>query len=318
VETLLRRLPLGLSRSLGDAIGRVFFALVPYERRKTIATLAAAYPGADPAWVRSTAAGVFGHLGRSGAEFFRMSDLNDRGLADCVAELRGWEHVQPHLDAGRGIVFVTGHLGHWELLGAWTAQRMPVAVVARQLYDDRLEQVLLRRRRAKRMEVFSRNTNVRPILRWLKDGKALGVLADQDTGVDSLYVDFFGRASKTPSGPAVLAQITGAVLLTAWCLRRPDGRYDVEFEAPIPVPPRGEGGAMELWPAVQEYTRRTEAVIRSHPGQWAWNHARWRSPIDKASTGWDPRLAEACQDSMRDWREAGRPALQAPAGSGGA
>ncbi|HXC62707.1 MAG TPA: hypothetical protein VNZ67_00030, partial [bacterium] len=88
METLLRRLPLGLSRSLGDAIGRVFFALVPYERRKTIATLAAAYPGADPAWVRSTAAGVFGHLGRSGAEFFRMSDLNDRGLADCVAELR--------------------------------------------------------------------------------------------------------------------------------------------------------------------------------------------------------------------------------------
>jgi KDO2-lipid IV(A) lauroyltransferase len=315
VEALLRRLPLGASRGLGEAIGRCFFALVPYERRKTIATLAAAYPQAGPDWARRTAADVFGHLGRSGAEFFRMSDLDDAGLAACVAELRGWEHVQPQLDAGRGIVFVTGHLGHWELLGAWTAQKMPVAVVARQLYDDRLEQVLLRRRRAKRMEVFSRNTNVRPILRWLKDGKALGVLADQDTGVDSLYVDFFGRASKTPSGPAVLAQITGAVLLTAWCLRRPDGRYDVEFEAPIPVPARGEGGAMELWPAVQEYTRRTEAVIRAHPGQWAWNHARWRSPIDRPSTGWDPRLAEACEASMRAWRDAGRPALAAVDGA---
>lgn len=315
MEALLRRLPLGASRGLGEAIGRCFFALVPYERRKTIATLAAAYPQAGPDWARRTAADVFGHLGRSGAEFFRMSDLDDAGLAACVAELRGWEHVQPQLDAGRGIVFVTGHLGHWELLGAWTAQKMPVAVVARQLYDDRLEQVLLRRRRAKRMEVFSRNTNVRPILRWLKDGKALGVLADQDTGVDSLYVDFFGRASKTPSGPAVLAQITGAVLLTAWCLRRPDGRYDVEFEAPIPVPARGEGGAMELWPAVQEYTRRTEAVIRAHPGQWAWNHARWRSPIDRPSTGWDPRLAEACEASMRAWRDAGRPALAAVDGA---
>jgi hypothetical protein len=66
---------------------------------------------------------------------------------------------------------------------------------------------------------------------------------------------------------------------------------------------------MELWPAVQEYTRRTEEAIRLEPSLWAWNHARWRSDIRKPSTGWDPRLAEGCLRRIEEWRAAGRPAL---------
>ena len=150
---------------------------------------------------------------------------------------------------------------------------------------------------------------MRPILRWLKDGNCLGVLCDQDTGVDSLYVDFFGHPAKTPAGPAVLAQATGADVVTGFCFRRPDGRYRLAFGPPIPVPPRSGGGPMELWGVVQEYTRRTENAIRAQPGIWAWNHARWRSDIRHDSTGWDPRFADACLSRIQAWRDAGRPPL---------
>lgn len=309
LDRALRLLPLSWSHGLGQGLGGLFFDLVPYERHKTLGTLAKAYPQADPAWLRRTGKETFQQLGRSAAEFFRMADFKPADIDAWVAEVQGFEHLENAVKAGRGVVAVTAHLGHWELLAAWVAKRVPVSVVARQAYDARLDEALVARRKLHGVHIFGRNTSVRPILKWLKDGKCLGVLADQDTGVDSLYVDFFGHAAKTPSGPAFLAQLTGADLISGFCFRRPDGRYRLVFEPAIPVPPRGDAGSMDLWPAVQEYTRRTEAAIRQLPGTWAWNHSRWRSDIRKPSTGWDPRLADACLQRIQAWRDAGRPEL---------
>ncbi len=312
LDALMRALPLGAARGLGRGLGRTFDALVPYERNKTRATLRQAYPEAAEAWVRKLSGEVFAGLGLGAAEFFRFVDLGQAGREAWIAGVEGEEHVLGPAKQGRGVVAVTAHFGHWELLAAWVAARVESGVVARQAYDPRLDEVLNARRRGAKVEVFSRNTGVRPILRWLKAGKVLGVLADQDTGVDSLYVEFFGHPAKTPSGPAVLAQATGADLVTGFCFRQDDGRYRLRFEPAIPLPPR-TSSPLDLWGAVQEYTRRTEAAIRSDPSRWAWNHARWRSPITQASTGWDPRLGDACLARIAAWRRAGRPALEAGA-----
>jgi KDO2-lipid IV(A) lauroyltransferase len=241
-----------------------------------------------------------------------MADLGPAGIDSWVAEVDGFEHLERPVREGRGVVAVTAHFGHWELLAAWVAQRLPTAVVARQAYDPRLDAVLNARRELNRVTVFSRNTSVRPILRWLKDGRVLGVLADQDTNVDSLYVEFFGHPAKTPSGPAVLAQATGADVVTGFCHRLADGRYRLSFGPAIAVPARAGGGPMELWPTVQEYTRRTEQAVRSQPSLWAWNHTRWRSGITQPTNGWDPRLAGACLARIEEWRASGRPG-QGPA-----
>jgi KDO2-lipid IV(A) lauroyltransferase len=309
LDRAFRLAPLGLSRRVGSGLGRLFFRLIPYERRKTLAALERAFPDSSPQWRRATGSDVFAHLGLSAAEFFRMADMDAAALDAQVAEVSGFEHLERPVREGRGVIAVTAHLGHWELLAAWVAARVPVSVVARQAYDARLDAALTRRREQHKVFVFGRNTAVRPILKWLKSGHCLGVLCDQDTGVDSLFVEYFGRPAKTPSGAAVLAQSTGADLVTGFCFRRPDGRYRLEFGPAISVPPRDGRGAMALWDAVQEYTRRTEAAVRSAPGQWAWNHSRWRSDGAKASTGWDPRLHDACTRRIEAWRAAGRPPL---------
>jgi len=112
VDRLMRVLPLAAARALGEGLGRFFFALVPYERKKTLATLATAFPASTPAWRLETGRAVFGHLGRSGAEFFRMADMGPDAIDAWVGDVRGWEHAQAVLAAGRGIVFVTAQLGH--------------------------------------------------------------------------------------------------------------------------------------------------------------------------------------------------------------
>jgi KDO2-lipid IV(A) lauroyltransferase len=269
----LNALPLDWARKFGAGLGRFFFVLVPYERKKTLRQLELAFPEKTESERYKIASAVFAHLGRGGAEFMRFPYRSMEQLETWVGECSGFEMMANCIKSGRGAIAVTAHVGHWELLAAYTAARLPVAVVARQLYDGRLNSKLNDFRRAKNITVFERNTSVKPILKWLKEGKVLGVLCDQDTGVDSIFVDFFGHPAKTPSGAAWLAQATGAGIFTAFSARRPDGLYRMRFDGEISVPPRGE----DFSAAVQEYTRRTEDFIREVPEQWAWNHNRWRT-----------------------------------------
>ena len=279
----LNALPLQWARYLGAGLGRLFFVLVPYERRKTLRQLELAFPEKSAEERKRLGSGVFGHLGLGAAEFMRFPFRSMAQLESWVGQCSGFENLSECIRSGRGAIAVTAHVGHWELLAAYTAARLPVAVVARQLYDDRLNARLNAFRRDKNITVFERNSSVKPILRWLKEGKVLGLLCDQDTGVDSIFVDFFGRPAKTPSGAAWLAAVTGAGLFTAFSARRPDGLYRLRYDDEIPVPPRGGDPSQ----AVQEYTRRTEEFIREVPEQWAWNHNRWRTqkPASKAP-GW--------------------------------
>jgi len=287
---LFNLLPRKVAGKLGAGLGRLFFYLVAFERKKTLRMLGIGLPALPEAERRRLAAGVFAHLGRGGAEFMRFPRMGPAEVEARIAEVRGWEKCESVLKSGRGIVFVTAHMGHWELLAAWTALHARVAVVARQVYDSRLDKALNDLRAAKGVTVFARNTSVKPILRWLKGGGVLGTLADQDTSVDSVYVNFFGREAKTPSGPAWLASVIGAALMTAFSMRQADGNYLLEYQDAIAIPSQNRG-KQDLKAAVQEYTERTEAFIRRAPEQWAWNHDRWRSKKEEASTGWDPSEA---------------------------
>ena len=280
-------LPLSLARRLGALIGRLFYHLVRYERNKTLKSIAIGYPEKNDRQRREMASNVFAHLGRGGAEFMRFPRLSLAELDSWVVEVKGLEKLQAVLDSGRGVVVVTAHVGHWEMIAAWTAQKARTAGLARQLYDERLDKALNDFRRGKGITVFPRATSIRPILKWLKGGGVLGTLADQDTRVDSVYVDFFGRQAKTPSGPAWLAAASGAALMTGFSRRLPGGGFSVEYQDEIPLP-KGDLSKSALKAAVQEYTRRTEAYIRLAPEQWVWNHDRWKSDPAQASIGWKP------------------------------
>jgi KDO2-lipid IV(A) lauroyltransferase len=311
LSKVLRWLSLAPARRLGAWLGARLYPLLWTERRLTLEHLQAAFPEQERLWRRTTAKAVFTHWGQSAVDFFRLADLDRAGLESWVAEVRGLEYLLEGKRLGMGTVVVTPHLGHWELLGNYAALHTPVAAVARQIFDARIDQALNAQREGLGVKVFPRNTSVLPILRWLKEGGVLGVLADQDTSVDSLFCEFFGRPAKTPTGGVLLAQAAKARLITGYCWRQGDGRYVVEFEAAIPVPPRQDRDVMALWPAAQEYTRRIEAKIRQHPEQWVWMHRRWKSRMDQDSNGWQSRQAQACQDRIAQWVAAGRPELKA-------
>ncbi|MFA6471926.1 MAG: lysophospholipid acyltransferase family protein [Candidatus Latescibacterota bacterium] len=176
-----------------------------------------------------------------------------------------------------GAVLLTSHTGCWELMGSYIASEgMPIAAIARKLYDERLEKVLSGIRERAGVKVISRGENTREIIRALKDGYGVGVLIDQDTKVKGAFVDFFGKPAYTPTGPAYLSLRYGVPIVPIFTYRDKDDCHHACIGDPITIVESGdrERDVIEL---TARCSKVTEDFIREHPEQWVWFHQRWKT-----------------------------------------
>ena len=195
------------------------------------------------------------------------------GLFD---EVHGWSIVEERISRGKGLIIVTGHLGNWELGGAYVAARgLPIDVVARHMANPLFDRYLTRTRQKIGMTVVHDEQAVRRLPRSLRDGRVVAVVMDQGAvGLASTWVPFFGRFAKTPRGPAVFALRLGTPIVFGAAIRKPSGRYRLTFE-PIDVAPTGDREA-DVDHIVAEYTAALERWVRRTPEQYLWHHRRWK------------------------------------------
>jgi len=263
------------AQALGRAIGALGWALAGRDRRRTLEHLAIAFPGLDPAGRARVGRASFRHFGAMLGECLW---LRSRGAAEVreVCDLEGWERIEQARGTGRPILILTGHCGNWELLAAALNVRgLGMAVVARELDDPGLQRSLLALRERFGTRTIVRGTPgaARDLLRTLRSGGALGMLIDQDTKVEGVWVDFFGRPAWTPVGAADIALRLGATVLPTFVERLPDGRHRARVEPPLELP-------AEPTAATRAMTAAIEAQIRRVPEQWVWMHRRWRRRPD--------------------------------------
>jgi KDO2-lipid IV(A) lauroyltransferase len=260
------RLPRRLAGAAGVALGSVAYAFAPRLRRVAHENAARL----DGRLARRS----FASLGRAALEV--VSGLGDpEALLGAVTIA---DRDRARLDAavreGRGVVFLSAHLGAWELL-AWAiaARGYDVSVVARESYDPRLTRLVRRLRR---------DRGVRPILRGgrrgaarilsaLRRGGLVGMLVDQDTHVPGVFVPFLGRPAWTPRGPAEIALRTGAAVLAGACVRRGAGWRIVVRRLAVT-----RRGADDVVDNTARFTRAIEDLVRAWPAEWVWMHERWR------------------------------------------
>jgi Kdo2-lipid IVA lauroyltransferase/acyltransferase len=129
---------------------------------------------------------------------------------------------------------------------------------------------------------------VRRTMRSIREGRAIGFLADQGLlSVASTYVPFFGRPAKTPRGPAVFTLRHNIPTVFAAAVREPDGRFHMSFET-VPYEETGDR-EHDVDGIVASYTRILEAKIRETPEQYFWHHRRWKhQPPDTPPALRDP------------------------------
>ena len=272
--TLLAVLPQSLLGFLGRFLGRLGFLLAAKERAKTLRTLRLAYGGGpSDLELRRIAVEAWQNLGRNAFEMVGWSRWSHEKIASQVVRVEGWENAEKALKRGKGVLAVTAHLGHWELLAAYVGSRTPIAVVYKPIYDPRLDRLILAFRSKWGGPVIPRGGALKGILKAMGENRVIGVLMDQDTGDDGVFVPFFGREAWTQSGVARIAKKSGAALVPFFLVRGKDRKFELHVEPEIPV---GEGEDA-VRAAVAAYTAVIEKYIRAYPEQWVWMHERWRT-----------------------------------------
>jgi len=272
----LRQLGWRTSSTLGAWLARLAWWPFGIRREVTRRQIAAAFPNWPPERVQRVARGAYDNLGRTSIETATLPGTPAAEILARVSRVDGWHHVEAARTAGQGIIGVTGHLGNWELAGAYFAARgVPVSAVVRGMANPVFENWVTRTRRKADIEVVHDRDAVRRTPRALRENRLVGFLADHDAlGLASTFVPFFGRPAKTPRGPAVFALRLGAPVLFITMVRQPDARYALLIE-PIEVAPTGDREA-DVDAIVLQFTERLEARVRDYPEQYFWQHRRWR------------------------------------------
>ena len=276
----VRLMPRAVVRACGTVLGLAFYTVDGAHRRIALRNLATAFPSRPDAERRAIARAAFGHFGRLLFDLLRFATLTPEQMLARV-EVDGAERSRVAYAQGKGVLFVTGHFGFWELQAMVHAVQVePVSILARALDNPYLNRLLEDIRQRTGNTVIYRRETIRRVLRTLHGGHGVAMLIDQHImSRDAIYVDFFERPAATTSAVAALALRTGAPVVPVFALPIGGGRYRMIYEHPV-EPPRADSTD-----AVREFTQRCtdvlEMYVRRHPDLWLWMHRRWR---DEAQT----------------------------------
>lgn len=265
---LLSRLPLAWVHRLGAAAGWLVYCASPRYRRHLRANLAQA--GCAPE-LRLAAAAEAGKQALELAHIW-MKPLD--AVVAQVVEVEGWAHVEAARARGRGILFLTPHLGCFEITAQYYAAHGDIAVLYRPPRQAALQRLILAGRRRAHLHLAAADmTGVRALIKALRRGEAVGMLPDQAPRQgEGAWLDFFGRPAYTMTLAARLSE-TGASVLMAWGERLPHGRgYRLHIR-----PPQAEIAGDTLARAAA-INRELEALIRSCPSQYLWGYNRYKRP----------------------------------------
>jgi KDO2-lipid IV(A) lauroyltransferase len=274
------------SRRLGRALGAAWHRLDPPHRRVARENLRRALPEVPEDRRRAIARESFRHFGAVAVDLLRFPAYRAADLPR-LAEIAGWEHLEAAHRDGRGALVVSGHFGHWELVALIQGFRgRPMDMITRPLDNPRLEARLARARTVSGNRVVHKRSAVRGMLRALREGRSVAIVIDQNyREANRVFVDFFGTAAATTPALGVIAVRTGAPIVPVFSWPLPDGRYRIEYLAPLRPDP-GADGAEEASRLTAACTRLIEEQIRRRPEVWLWMHRRWRTrPTQEPAAG---------------------------------
>ncbi len=275
VLACVRLIPSRVLLQMGSVLGWLVYVFDRAHRRVGLENVAAALPGRTPRDRRRIVRRAFQHFGRLLFELLKFSTLSPEAMLARV-EFEGEDRVRGAFAHGKGVIFVTGHFGFWELQAMVHALRLPpMAVMARALDNLTLNELLEKLRTRTGNSVIYRQGGLRRVMRRLQAGQGVGVLIDQHVlGRDAVYVDFFNRPAATTSVVAALALRTGARVVPLFALPLGGGRYRMLYEHPVEPP--SSDAADPIRDFTQRCTDVLEMHVRNRPDLWLWMHRRWR------------------------------------------
>ncbi len=271
-------LPRPLARSLAAGVVRIFYVLLPGLRKTAEVNLQIAFPEWSDAQRKTVVRGMLRNLGWMAAEFARFPKYPKENIEQVVV-LDGHENFLEGQRRGKGVIYLTGHIGAWELSSfAHALYGFPLHYMARRIDNPRIDALVNGYRSLPGNRPIFKNESARVVLKVLRDAGTIGILADQNTmPEEAVFVDFFGKKASTTTGMARVALHTDAAVVPGYAVWDERIRkYRLSFEPPVELVRTGDT-ERDVLENTQKFTKVIEEIIRKYPEQWIWVHGRWNT-----------------------------------------
>ncbi len=275
-----RWVPRPVKFGLARLFGMLIYWLVPRIRRNTTANMSVVLnlPPQDPR-VRALAMRSVINYAEFVVDFLRTYRMSQEELLRQTVTIEGLDHLRSFQRMGRGGIMVTAHFGNWDCCGSLVSVDRPTYAVA-ETFGSRSATALLDSVRArKNLRSIQLGNAAREILRALRRGNFVALLADRPTPGKGVQVMFFGRPVWVPEGAAVLARHTGSPLLVGGMIRYADGTYSAHGMAPITID-KDRPAAEAVQEAMQQVMWDLETLIRKAPAQWYMFRPMWPEALE--------------------------------------
>jgi KDO2-lipid IV(A) lauroyltransferase len=279
-----RLLPLKALYAVCGVLGRLFYRCASRRRTIAVENLRHAYAGTiESAYLKTLARESFSSFCFTAMEIIKLRLFlgSPAGTDDLTTDPQAIRDLFTKAKAiheqSRGCIFVTPHLGNWELLPLVSSMvGIPLAVVVRPLDNPLLERMLYANRAANGHVVIPKRNAFFALQKLLQSGKSIGMLPDQSTK-KGILVNFMGRKAMTTPIPAVLAVThRRPVVVVACCRNRDTMDFEGFVSDPIWPTPHYTSEKAEIIRITEAIHREMETIIRLHPEQYLWMHDRWK------------------------------------------
>ena len=248
-----------------------------------------AFPSWEEHRIAEVSRRVFHNIGKTLTEMIHCTRMSPDDIrARC--RLKGEEHFLSALEAGRGIILVSAHLGNWEIGLQYLACHLGkrVHLVVRPLAPRRLDRWVNHARTRFGNHLISKKQAFPKMLKAARENGIVALMADLSSRKQSVAVDYFGRRARTSPAAALLAARCRAPIIAAFTTRNPDGSFSIEISPPIAVQ-RSGNLKDDLRRNTQRITDIVEMAVRAHPDQYLWLQKRWKEYYPYLYPGYRPR-----------------------------
>lgn len=285
-------------------IGTAVYYIVYRQRNKTLENLRRAFgKEKSEAEIRRIARGVFQNFAMTAGEILQFPFWNQEKVLDRVDVGNVLETYEQLLSEGRGVIFVSAHIGNWELAGGVLGLNgYPGRAVARRIYYEPFNQWIVDLRSQVGIQTIYRDISSREMLKRLAQNEVMGILPDQDIErIRGIFVPFFGIPAYTPLAPVRLAMAAKAPILINFLVRENRTRYRFVFGGVLrPSEDPDRKGAVEKY--TRMWMTQCEEIIRKYPDQWGWMHDRWKTRPEKNETGIASSLESASRNECEEMK----------------
>ena len=268
VRKLAQLAPAGVCYYVACLASDVAWLVMPVQRKYAIENMAQVLgrDKHDPEVKRKTKA-AFRNYGMYLADFLRLPILSAEEI-ERRFQFSGWERLDEALAAGKGVIFISAHVGNWDLGSALFAHKgYQVNVVAETFHPKSVNDLVQGHRTQHGMKVIPLECAGRRVLGALRKNEILGLLIDRPSPEAGVWVKFFGGLTEVPAGAALLAIRTGAKLVSGVIVRNPDHTYSGFLNSHSDVDLTGDA-ATDVKLLTQRIMDSLEAFIQEYPEQW--------------------------------------------------